>query len=171
MQDWFKLLAPGVFQGPEGNAQAHGDWIARLTIECQTAPKGRARICFHQPQDPIHEMLIAISPGNYIRPHRHWGKSESLLVVSGRALMILFDDEGNIQQALELQPQGVVYYRMATPTYHTLVVQDQPFVFLETTAGPLDPSKTEYAPWAPEESSPKVPSYQVDLVRRCRCDL
>ncbi len=48
------------------------------------SPLGRARICTHlQSTDTLHEMLIAMVCGRYIRPHAHLGKSVSFHMVEG----------------------------------------------------------------------------------------
>lgn len=131
----------------------------------------RIRLCCHpDPQAPIHEMLILHAAGAYVRPHRHHGKPESLLVIEGRADAVLFDDQGSIAARRPLTPpgqDGQWFLRLEGPIFHTLAITSPWFVFLETTAGPFDPAQTEFAPWAPDGQDPAATClYQADLARR-----
>lgn len=131
----------------------------------------RIRLCCHpDPQAPIHEMLILHAAGAYVRPHRHHGKPESLLVIEGRADAVLFQDDGNIAERRPLVPpgqDGQWFLRLEGPIFHTLVITSSWFVFLETTAGPFDPAQTEFAPWAPDgQDQTETGAYQADLARR-----
>jgi len=142
--------------------------LKRLAVE---TPRRRIRLCCHPtPQAAIHEMLILHAVGAYVRPHRHHGKPESLLVIEGHADAVLFQDDGAIAQRLALAPpgqDGQWFLRLEGPIFHTLHIASPWFVFLETTAGPFDPTQTEFAPWAPDgQDSSVTASYQADLARR-----
>src|SRR5438477_12910146 len=57
----------------------------------------RMRLCAHQDSDdPLHEMLIILGHGSYIRPHKHLHKTESFHIMEGRADLVLFDDDGRL---------------------------------------------------------------------------
>lgn len=102
-------------------------------------------------------MLIALSKGTYVRPHRHARKTESFHVVEGLGRVVIFDDKGDIRNVVEMGPPGSgrpFYYRLQKPYYHTVLVTSDAFVIHETTDGPFKASETEFAPWAPEEEDP-----------------
>ena len=64
---------------------------------------GRSRICAHkQATDTLHEMLIALAQKSYIRPHKHFGKSESFHVIEGELDVVLFSDSGEITDVIPL---------------------------------------------------------------------
>ena len=131
--------------------------LARVAADARAAPLRRARLCTHgSPEAPVHEMLIAVRRDSYVRPHRHPGKPESLLVVRGTADAVFFDDAGEVADVLAMGPPGsgrAFYYRIADPVFHTLVVRSPLLVFQEVTRGPFRPQETEFAPWAPPEGS------------------
>lgn len=150
-----RSTAPGVFYA-EGEPLAVTRAVLDPIIEAaRRHPKGRARLCAHPgPEAELHEMLIVLERGGYVRPHRHLGRPESFLVVEGRARVLTFDEGGRPTACWELgdAASGLAFFlRMEAPTFHTVIVDSPRLLVLETTQGPFDPSSTEAAPWAPEE--------------------
>jgi len=134
-------------------------------------PRKRIRLCAHLDQDDLlHEMLIVHENNTYVRPHKHPGKSESTHIIEGLVDVVLFDDEGRIESVISMGDYAtgkVFYYRMATPTFHTLIIRSEVLIFHETTNGPFDRSDTIFAPWAPEDADvDAVVSFMSDLDRR-----
>jgi cupin fold WbuC family metalloprotein len=130
--------------------------IEDLVREAREAPLKRARFCLHHsPDDALHEMVIALLRGSYIRPHRHVGKTESFHVIAGRLQIVLFDDDGQVTKRIPMGPRGSgrpFLCRLAGAAWHTVVVEDEWVVFHEVTRGPFRPEDTQYASWAPQES-------------------
>jgi cupin fold WbuC family metalloprotein len=146
---------PGVYYA-QGDSLAFGaseiEVVKRRSLE---VPRRRARICAHPSPDALlHEMLIALRPGGYVRPHRHRDKSETFHVVDGEAELVLFDDDGTVEQriALGLGPRQVRIHRLNAPRFHTVRVTTECFVVHEIALGPFRPESTELAPWAPHET-------------------
>ncbi len=119
----------------------------------------RCRICAHKnAQDVVHEMLITLANGTYIRPHRHKDKSESFHIIEGTAKIVLFDDLGNILDVIEMGDYSsgkTFFYRINDSTYHTVIITSPFLIFHETTKGPFDKGDTEFSSWSPDESSKK----------------
>lgn len=117
--------------------------------------RGRIRLCAHPNiQDALHEMIIVLSQGFYVRPHKHMGKSESFHIIEGSLKVIIFDEDGSIQSVFKMGHTGsgeTLFCRMSDNTYHTVVPQSQVVVFHEVTNGPFRREDTLYAPWAPDE--------------------
>ena len=113
----------------------------------------KIRICAHQnTEEALHEMLIVHDYGAYIRPHRHFAKSESIHIIEGMADLIIFNEDGAVLQCLRLgdyMSGNLFYFRMASPQFHTLLIRSPTLVFHETTNGPFDRAETEFAPWSP----------------------
>ena len=114
----------------------------------------RIRLCAHaSPDESLHEMLIAIGRGSYIRPHRHPGKTESIHVIEGLADLVVLSECGEVEQVIRLgdyASRKIFFYRMDVPLLHTLVIRSEVFIFHETTNGPFNIDDTQFPEWAPE---------------------
>lgn len=132
--------------------------IATLKAEAALNPRRRKRICAHPDSGAgLHEMFIVHEHGCYVRPHKHFGKCESLHVIEGEADAVFLNDDGTVQDVVRLGQHGSgrsFYYRLAEPIYHTLLITSPVFVFHETTGGPFRREDTAFAPWAPTEDQP-----------------
>ncbi len=91
------------------------------------SPRKRARLCTHPvPTDPLHEMLICLARGTYVRPHRHAGKSESFHIIEGELDVLLFHDGGSIREVIRMGPYQsgkVFFYRLMEPCFHTVLAE------------------------------------------------
>jgi cupin fold WbuC family metalloprotein len=115
-------------------------------------------------------MFIVLAADTYVRPHRHLGKSESFHVIRGRGRVLLFDEDGSINRVICLAEPGrgeAFYYRLAEPRFHTVLVDESPFVIHETTTGPFRAGDAEQAAWAPapDDDSAKIREYVQGLRR------
>jgi len=145
---------------------------ADLVVIRERAARGarkRARLCAHRTTaDPLHEMLICLARGTYVRPHRHEGKSESFHIIEGELDVVLFRDDGTVREVISMGPyssEKAFFYRLMEPCFHTVVVNTLQVLFHETTNGPFDPTDTEFAPWAPAEDEPAAVEYMNQLRR------
>lgn len=129
--------------------------IAFLKQQARTSPRRRARICAHKSnEDPLHEMVIAISAASYIHPHKHLGKSESFHIVEGEVDVAVFDDAGAVVDVIALGAMGSgrrFYYRLSESAFHTLLIRTDFLVVHEVTNGPFDRDRSVLAPFAPPE--------------------
>ena len=136
--------------------------ISFLKRQAHLSPRKRARICAHKSnQDPLHEMLIAISAKSYIHPHRHINKSESFHILEGEVDVVVFDNHGDLKDVIKLGSRGSersFYYRLSESAFHTLLIRSDILVMHEVTNGPFARDGTVLAPFAPPED-------QVDAVR------
>lgn len=114
----------------------------------------RSRICFHaNSAEQQQEMLIAAHKSSYIRPHKHFDKSETLTIIEGNCDALLFDANGNLINKFIMtcaSEAGCFFYRMPPKYFHSLIIESEWLVFLETTIGPFNKNNTEQAQWAPE---------------------
>jgi cupin fold WbuC family metalloprotein len=148
-------VSPEVAIAEDKIVQARRLDISDLKQRAMQSTLGRSRICAHKKSDdPLHEMLIALTRETYIRPHKHLVKSESFHIIEGRLQVILFDESGNIGEVVQMgEPTSNLsfYYRLAEPMFHTLVIQTEMVVIHETTNGPFRREDTIFAPWSPED--------------------
>lgn len=131
------------------------DDVADLKERASSSPRKRSRICAHgDTSDPLHEMLIALDRETYIRPHKHEGKSESFHLVDGSVDVVIFDDQGCVEEVVSMgdyRSGRSFYYRLNVSAFHTVIVKSDVAVLHETTNGPFDRSDTLDATWAPPE--------------------
>ena len=130
--------------------------VTILKDKAKVAPRHRCRLCFHaDPAAAQQEMLIVMHRSSYVRPHRHSGKVETLTVVEGQCDALLFDETGQVTDLISMSPAaegGGFFYRMPPGLFHSLNFRSEWLVYLETTIGPFDPSRSEAASWAPPET-------------------
>jgi cupin fold WbuC family metalloprotein len=163
--------SPEVFLA-EGPISAIGESeLNALRAAVKASAKRRARINTHPDgEDALHEMIIAIDPSSYIRPHKHPGKSEAFHIVEGEVDIVVFKDDGEIDQIVPLGAPGSgrsFYYRMSKPFFHTLIIRSDVLIVHEITNGPFRPQGTIFAGFAPDDSeAEEAAAYQADLVRR-----
>jgi cupin fold WbuC family metalloprotein len=163
--------SPEVFLAQGSIATVGDEDIAQLRQAVRQTPKRRVRINAHPASsDALHEMIIAIEPGSYIRPHMHPEKSESFHIIEGQVDIVIFSEHGEIERIVSLAAHGgghPFYYRMSTAHFHTLVIRSDLLVVHEITNGPFLPSGTIYASFAPEESDESGAAlFQSELLTR-----
>jgi len=154
----FRQVAPEVYYASTAFAAAGPEAVGLIKKIAGSTPRRRCRICFHpDPAAPAQAMLIAMHASSYVRPHRHFTKSETLTALEGTATTLLFDTAGAVTERVPMAPFGTdraFFYRMPEMIFHTLIFETDWFVYLETTTGPFDPTDSEGAAWAPPESNP-----------------
>lgn len=150
--------APEVIYSDGAFRAADCNMLAVLKNRASASPRRRCRVCFHQnPDAPLHAMLIVMHQSSYVRPHRHFGKTETLTLIEGSADAILFNQAGAVSDVVPLSSAaegGSFFYYMPEAVFHTLIFRSPWLVFVENTLGPFDRSSSEGAPWAPPENDP-----------------
>jgi len=145
---------PEVYYSDEAIVTADDATIAELKRIAAGNPRLRSRLCTHpDPSAGLHEMLIVHHREAYVRPHKHFSKPESFYVIEGTAQVVIFENDGQIHDVLDMAPYGqgkLCYYRMPDEVFHTILITSEWLVFHETTAGPFDPSRTAFPDWAPD---------------------
>lgn len=154
LTEQFRQETPEVYYAPPGFVAVGDAEIDWLIARAAALPRRRSRLCLHKdPQAPVHDMLIVHHRSCYVRPHRHFTRSETLSVLRGTATAILFGEAGIVSQLVPLGAMGsgrVSMYRMPPLLFHGLVIDSEWLVFLETTTGPFDAQGSEFSPWSPD---------------------
>jgi cupin fold WbuC family metalloprotein len=175
----WREVVPDVFYPESGRVAFYDSDFAFLVAKAKSSVRGRARLCAHpDANDGLHEMLICLTRDGYVRPHRH-SKPESASMIRGSCDLVLFDEQGNIADVKTLgEPNSgkAFFIRLSDPIYHTYLLHTDTLLFLETTPGPFDRERSQFAPWAPAETG-EFTAFQQDLLRRValwkneRCDV
>ena len=128
-------------------------WLHRIKDRARAHPKQRYRTCIHKTDDAdVHEMLIAHTDQTYVRPHKHRLHRESLQIVEGSATVVLFLEDGEIQDVWPVGDTGTgrpFFYSLGSEIFHMLIIESKDIVFKETTHGPFVPEDQIFADWAP----------------------
>ena len=142
--------------------------LDQISLQAKQSPRLRKNYNFHTSDGDIcHRLLNAMEPGSYIQPHRHSdiNKDETLAVIRGKMGLIIFAEDGTIEEKALLEPTGTVMMaNIPHGTFHTLISLDGPSVFFESKAGPFIPlTQDEKAPWAPQEGDESSTAYLGSL--------
>ena len=151
--------------------------MIRIDLPLLEAVSGRAKDSsrkrtnhnFHTDySDPLQRMLNAIEPGSYIQPHKHENpdKREVFLIFTGRAVVIEYDEYGNITDHILLDPaEGNFGVEIPPRTYHSVIALDSGTVTMEVKDGPYTPiDDKNFATWAPREGDPETSAYLGKLI-------
>jgi cupin fold WbuC family metalloprotein len=142
--------------------------LDELAAKAASSPRRRAHHNLHAAStDPVQRFVIVALRDTYVRPHRHWTKSELVTVIRGQFEMVLFNDAGYVT-ARHIVGEGTpnLAYELPEGTLHTLLPLTDGAAFLEVKEGPYDPATAaEFAPWAPEEGSAAIAHFQAWVVK------
>ena len=164
-----RQVSAGVFEMDDRIVTVDRETVRQLVEAAKAEPLNRARLCAHaDPQNALHEMVIVLAHGTYVRPHRHRTKSESFHVIEGGCDLVIFKDTGEIDRVIALsayETGAIFFYRLADCLYHTVLVQSELFIMHETTNGPFQVGEAEFASWAPPaENRSAVFDYMNNLM-------
>ncbi len=104
------------------------------------------RLCIHKnKQSILHQMLI-IHPKNFIVPPQYHLKEEIIKVVSGKAKLNYFRNNGKIEKSFLLNKDNF-FHLIAPKKIHNLEIISKKFIFLEVSLGPFKKNNTLYPDW------------------------
>jgi cupin fold WbuC family metalloprotein len=138
--------------------------LERTVAASRTSARRRMIQPFHRGEEAtLQRMFNAVQPGSYIAPHRHLDppKDESWIVLQGALAFFTFDEQGNIEECLEVRAGGEVFgVDLEAGVYHSFFALTPDVVVYEVKSGPYAPSTDKsFAPWAPREGEPGVAAY------------
>lgn len=138
--------------------------------KARQSPRLRTNHNFHPSlDDNPHRFLNVMLRGTYIQPHRHLDppKSETFLVLEGRAAIFLFDETGAVRDRCILDPDaGTWGIDIAPGVWHSLAVLSDHAICFEVKPGPYTPAADkEFADWAPREGEAGAAEYLQELLR------
>ena len=140
-----------------------------LISSAKRSPRLRRNYNFHEPEDMIQRFLNAMTPGTYVRPHRHNAPptTETFIVLRGRVAAVFFDDFGNITGYQDLgercEGKGI---DLKPGVWHSVICLDEAILF-EVKQGPYRPETSkEFAEWAPPEGDARANDYLRYLIEK-----
>lgn len=141
--------------------------LDKLSSEAQKSARLRKNFNYHPDlSDPINRMLNAVEPHSYVQPHKHENpdKREVFLLLTGRAAVVFFDDNGAITDHIILDNQNNFGVEIPPSTWHTIVALEKGTVVYEIKDGPYAPSSDKnFAAWAPGEGKKESAAFLQEL--------
>ncbi len=142
--------------------------LKKLSMEAVVLPRRRKNHNFHENSEAkAHRLLNAMESNSYVMPHKHNdpNKGETIICLSGKLGIIVFDSTGNVEQKLILEAGSeTIGVDISYGTFHTVLALQNGTVFFEAKAGPFIPIEAEeQAPWAPVEGDDLVTNYLATL--------
>ncbi|MBU1248652.1 MAG: WbuC family cupin fold metalloprotein [Proteobacteria bacterium] len=160
-----KTIFPTALSAPKTQATPLTSAMLDHAVEMsRNSPRGRIIQRLHtSDDDSFHRMFNAMQPGTYFRPHRHFDppKAELFLVLRGALRVIIFHDDGTIEQIIECQAGGeIIGVDMEPGVYHTSIVLEPDTIMLECKTGPYaQTTDKDFASWAPVEGTLEAVDY------------
>jgi len=133
--------------------------IDTVIEQARKSPRLRMNYNFHpELSDPVQRLLNALEPWTYIRPHKHYTKEESFVLLRGTVLAVVFNDDGTIREhAILSTTSGILGIEFEENCFHMLTSLETGSAVYEIKEGPFVPhTEGSSAPWAPKEGSPEA---------------
>ncbi|MEB0041232.1 MULTISPECIES: WbuC family cupin fold metalloprotein [unclassified Pseudomonas] len=126
-----------------------------LAAQAQQSSRLRANRNLHvELSDPIQRLAIAMEPGTYVRAQRHPHTWELLYPLSGRFVVLNFDDAGAVIERTVLGEDCAVL-EIPAGCWHAVLSLDVGGVIFEVKHGPYMPvAEEDFADWSGAEGSP-----------------
>lgn len=113
--------------------------LVDLAAQASASPRQRANFNLHpELQDPVQRLAIAMEPATYVRVHRHPHTWELLTPLSGRFVVLNFDNHGKVIARTVLGADSAV---LETPAnvWHAVLSLDAGGVIFEVKQGGYQP--------------------------------
>ena len=138
--------------------------LDEMVVKSRAAKRGRAHYTFHKSDDDtLQRMLNAMQPGTYLQPHKHENpdKREVFLVLTGKMLVVEFDEYGKITDHMILDAKSHQHAaEIAERVYHTVICLVPDSIAYEIKDGPFNPiDDKNFAKWAPKEGEEGCAAY------------
>ncbi len=149
----------------------NAEMLNTMMDKARRSPRGRINQDFHYgPGDPLQRMLNSMQPGTYLQPHKHENpdKREVFMALTGKFVVIQFNDDGTIADHMILDPKNNEYAaEVAARTYHTIICLEPDSIIYELKDGPYNPSDDKhFALWAPREGEADCGDYLKSLLEQ-----
>lgn len=139
-----------------------------LLLKARNSPRLRAIHCLHSGDwEHCHRMLNALTPGTYVRPHRHDSdhQSEAFILLRGKLALLIFDDDGKVNFSFSRilsSSDGLLGMDIPPGLWHSLVALEDAIIYEvkgHPTGGFVLARDKNFAIWSPEEGAPESADY------------
>ena len=143
-----------------------------LLAQARQSPRLRAIQRLHDDDwEHAHRMLNALTPGTYVRPHRHPDryKGEGFILLRGRLAVLIFDEAGALNRAASCVlslADGCFGMDIPPGVWHALVALEESVIY-ETKGQPaggyVQDRDKDFAPWSPPEGDATAADFVKQL--------
>jgi cupin fold WbuC family metalloprotein len=152
--------------------QINHNLLQNTILQAKDSNRKRKNFNFHETLDAkVQRMLNAIEPDSYVQPHKHEDpdKVEVFIILTGKILVIQFDDLGNITEHIVLSNHtGNFGVEIPSKTWHSIISLESGTVVYEVKDGPYSPiDDKNFALWAPKEGDAGCDDYNLGLLKKC----
>lgn len=116
-----------------------------VSRQAQKSDRLRMNYNFHQSlEDKCHRFLNAVEPGTKVEIHRHPTKDESFVLLRGKVLVNIYNDDGTMIESVVLCPEEGLYgVDIPKNVWHNVECLESGSVFFECKEGPFVPHEEE----------------------------
>lgn len=117
--------------------------LDELSAQAKASP--RLRMAFdlrNNPEEDSQRMLNAIEPGTEIPIHRHFDSNETVFCVRGHFQECLYDNDGNLEQVIDMLPGGNIV-NVPAGQWHNLKSLESGTILAEAKHGKYESLKPE----------------------------
>ena len=135
------------------------------------SPRKRTNYNFHKElSDRLQRMINVMNKETYVQPHKHEkpDKREAFIILTGKVLVVEFDNSGNIADHIVLcRDLNNFGCEIAPGTWHTIICLEDNSVIYEVKDGPyIQEIDKKFANWAPAEGDASCKSYNETIISK-----
>lgn len=121
------------------------DLIDKVSEDAKCSPRLRMNFNLHESfEDSVQRMFNALEPGTKIPIARHPYSNETLIMLSGRLRVLIYDDNRSIIDDVIIAPNSEnIGYHIPKGTWHKVESLESGTVCFETREGPYAPVTEE----------------------------
>jgi cupin fold WbuC family metalloprotein len=146
------------------------DLIEGISNQAKALERKRCNYNLHKsPDDTIQRFINALEPNTYIRPHKHEkpDKTEILVILKGRVVIVEFDDNGKVTDHFVLDfESGNKGAEIPPQVWHTFIALQDGSAVYEMKEGPFITGTNKiFAEWSPEEGTGEAQHFNKEILR------
>ncbi len=136
-----------------------------------SSERKRTNYNFHKEMsDTLQRMLNILNKNTYVQAHKHENpdKREVFIILTGKVLVVEFDDLGKITEHIILDRElGNYGCEIASGTWHTIICLENNSILYELKDGPyIVETDKQFAAWTPTEGDEGCDDYNKKIIGR-----
>lgn len=137
----------------DSELKINAEYLEKLKAKRKSMAENKCTLCLHNDvRIGMHEMINVYAQGEYVRPHYHPNKTETKIMIEGKMLVILFEENGDVRDKIILSDDKKECFliRIDKGIVHSNIPLSN-VIFYEATTGPyIGKGDSVFPEWAPE---------------------